>query len=59
MFASFDFRCIGPQCGHEEDRFVKKEVVDLVRCSKCDSSTIRLPAGTRTTFRHADRKLKR
>lgn len=61
MYISFDYKC--RVCDTITPRFVKKEVMDNQHCAegKCfDFATklIRLPAGTRTTFRHADTKLK-
>lgn len=57
MYVTFDYRC--PSCGAEETRFVKKVEVHQQRC-KCRYSghMVKLPAGTRTTFRYADTKLK-
>lgn len=66
MYITFTYRCTG--CGHEEDRFVKKQEMDEQVCSArlprgvtdypCESPMVKLPAGTRTHFRFADRKLK-
>lgn len=58
MFISFDYRC--RSCFAVDSRFVKKMEKDEQRCNECDSTTplTRLPAGTRTTFRFADNKLK-
>lgn len=61
MFISFDYKC--PDCGHFDSRFVKKSEMDSQWCDKHPGIRkpffmIRLPAGTRTTFRHADTKLK-
>ena len=55
MYITFDYRC---SCGNVESRFVRKEAKDNQRCAKCDSEMTRLPAGTRTTFKFADTKLK-
>ncbi len=59
MFIRFNFRCKG--CGHEEERFIKKDVMDA-QFHDCDENTkrlmTRLPAAPRTTFRFADRSLK-
>lgn len=68
MFVCFDYRC--PTCGHEEERFVRRDQMDEQFCPNylgphdkiaCGSYApmTRLPAGTRTTFRFADTKLKR
>jgi hypothetical protein len=62
MYITFDYKC--PSCGHTEPRFVRRsEMDDQVHraCAPPLSGGIpmtRLPAGTRTTFRYADRKLK-
>jgi hypothetical protein len=65
MFIKFNYRC--PHCGHEEERFIKKEVMDKQWCSNrglpCHDDgellpMTRLPAAPVTTFRHADRRLK-
>ena len=58
MYIRFNYRC--STCGHEEDRFIKKEVMDRQYCFKCDSTEymLRLPAAPRTTFRFHDKKLK-
>jgi len=67
MYITFDYRC--PE-GHHEERFVKKSEMDDQWCNHihesgfgklgktCDAPMTRLPAGTRTTFRYADTKLK-
>ena len=57
MFITFDYRC--PD-GHEEERLVLRKEMDAQRCREgdCKKRMIRLPAGTRTTFRFADTKLK-
>lgn len=59
MFITFDFRC--RDCFAVDSRFVRKSEIDEQTCKDCDSDSplTRLPAGTRTTFRHADRRLKR
>ena len=56
-YITFDFKC--RDCGHVDSRFVKREEMDLQDCA-CGSCNpmVRLPAGTRTTFRYADNKLK-
>lgn len=58
MYASFDYRC--PSCKAEDSRFVKKVEQHQQRCKECDYSghMVKLPSGTRTTFRFADAKLK-
>lgn len=55
MFVTFDYR--HPD-GTIEERFVRKEQMDD-QCNDEGEPLVRLPAGTRTTFRHADRRLKR
>ena len=73
MFIRFDYRC--PDCGHEEERFIKKEEMDDQWHESCALDPIcesyahdsnpdqghmtRLPAATRTNFRFNDKKLKR
>jgi DNA-directed RNA polymerase subunit RPC12/RpoP len=56
MFIRFNYRC--PTCGHEEERFIKKEQMDEQMCPACTVPLTRLPAAPRTTFRFADRRLK-
>lgn len=56
MFIRFNYRC--SSCGNEEERFIKKIHMDHQSCTQCMSWLTRLPAAPRTTFRHADRKLK-
>lgn len=58
MFISFDYRC--PSCFTVDSRFIRKSEMDAQTCDECDSPTplVRLPAGTRTTFRFADTRLK-
>lgn len=63
MYITFDYRC--PYCGNEESRFIKRTDMDNQSCTHGDlgswhtpSIMTRLPAGTRTTFRYADNKLK-
>lgn len=59
MFIRFNYRC--PRCGHEEERFIKKDQMDnQFHDDECGSGflMIRLPAAPRTHFRFADRKLK-
>ncbi len=57
MYITFDYKCT--TCGDTYTRFVKREEKDNQICA-CQSVTpmTRLPAGTRTTFRFADTKLK-
>lgn len=59
MFVSFDYRC--PHCFSVDSRFVKKVEQYQQRCNECDYTghMVKLPSGTRTTFKHADTKLKR
>jgi hypothetical protein len=54
-YITFDYKC--PDCGHEDTRLVKREEMDEQACT-CEQTMRRLPAGTRTTFRFADTKLK-
>lgn len=54
-FITFDYRC---EKGHEDSRMVLRKEMDAQRCKECKGLMRRLPAGTRTTFRFADRKLK-
>lgn len=64
MFVRFDYRC--SHCGHREERFVKKDVMDQQPCREdtCLVARIwpfkmtRLPAATRTLFRFNDKRLK-
>lgn len=63
MYITFDYRC--PYCEHEESRFVKRTEMDDQECTHpglpswhVPAPMTRLPAGTRTTFRFADTKLK-
>lgn len=58
MYITFDYRC--SDCFAVDTRFVRKSEKDEQHCKECDSPLplVRLPAGTRTTFRYADRKLK-
>ena len=67
-YITFDYKC--PE-GHYETRMVQRSEMDKQWCNepdesrfkllgkKCDAPMIRLPAGTRTTFRFNDKKLKR
>lgn len=67
MFITFDYLC--PDCEHRETRFVRKSEMDDQQCPNyvapnpekpCFSMVMtRLPPATRTTFRFADKKLKR
>lgn len=60
-YVSFDYRC--PECGHEESRFVHRDEMDAQKCPNAmcivmndpTPTMSRLPAGTRTTFKFADR----
>jgi len=58
-YITFDYKC--PQCGAIDSRLVKRTVQDY-QFHDCDNNTrrlmVKLPAGTRTTFRFADSKLK-
>lgn len=54
-FITFDYRC---DKGHEQERLVLRKDMDAQRCETCKGLMRRLPAGTRTTFRFADNKLK-
>ena len=67
MYITFDYKC--PTCGHVESRFVRRSEMDEQFCNQeldagllglydCRHRLIRLPAGTRTTFRFADTNLK-
>lgn len=66
MYIRFNYRC--PDCGHEEERFIKKAAMDDQQCpnyvtpnaeNPCFSMVMtRLPAAPRTLFRFNDRKLK-
>ncbi len=58
----FDYKC--HNCGHLEERMVPAEFMDAQWCDKCETDDFvsgmkRMPAGTRTHFRFADKKLKR
>lgn len=59
MYITFDYKC--PQHGIVS-RFVKKTEMDEQYCDVPHPGNpepmLRLPAGTRTTFRFADTKLK-
>lgn len=57
MYITFDYKC--DTCGDVKSRFVRREEKDSQHCA-CGSITPmrRLPAGTRTTFKFADTKLK-
>lgn len=60
MFISFDYKC---KSGHVDSRLVKRDQMDNQFCFHDDHGGFilrmtRLPAGTRTTFRFADTKLK-
>lgn len=56
-FVTFDYEC--NRCGKQHpDKLVLRSEMDAQRC-ECKGQLRRLPAGPRTTFRHADKKLKR
>lgn len=57
-YITFDYRC--RQCGNTESRLVRRSEMDRQFCQHEHSDQLmnRLPAGTRTTFRFADPKLK-
>jgi len=61
MYIRFDYVC--PDCGHEEERFVKKEDMDFQFCGSMDKMLhrpmTRLPAAPVTHFRFNDTTLKR
>lgn len=62
MYITFDYKCRDyKRCEHFETRMIKKDEMDDQRCGwkGCQALMTRLPANTRTTFRFADRKLKR
>ena len=57
-FVTFDFEC--NRCGKQyPDKMVLRKDMDAQRCDDCKGQLRRLPAATRTTFRFADRKLKK
>ena len=62
MYITFDYKC--PNCEHVESRFVRREAKDSQYHYDCLTDEnmhprmVRLPAGTRTTFKFADSKLK-
>lgn len=58
MFVSFDMKCPNCDAGYP-NVFVKKAEADSQRCGKCYTTLAKLPSGTRTTFRFADRSLKK
>lgn len=61
MFSTFLYHC--GRCGHEAERFVRREMMDLQQCYECHDRVdpfdfvimSRLPSAVRTTFKHADR----
>ena len=55
MYISFDYKC--SKCHASEPKLVRREEKDSQVC-QCGAPQTRLPAGTRTTFRYADTKLK-
>ncbi len=61
MYIRFNYRC--STCGHEEERFIKKEAMDKQPCPQVHNVRhpifmTRLPAAPRTLFRFNDKKLK-
>ncbi len=56
MYVRFNYRC--PNCREEEERFVKKDVMDAQTCCRKDTVMTRLPAAPATHFRFNDKKLK-
>lgn len=52
-FITFDYRC--KPCDVEEERLVLKSDMDAQRCGNCKGLMVRLPAGTKTTFKFADK----
>ena len=57
-YITFDYRC--HTCNEIDSRFVKRTDMNDQWCPKhsAPKPMTRLPAGTRTTFRFADQKLK-
>lgn len=55
-FITFDYKC--PNGHVEESKMVLRKEMDAQRCAACKELMTRLPAGTRTTFRFADARLK-
>lgn len=66
MYITFDYKCL---CGHVDTRMVQRDEMDdqyhdpcpeasAITGAPCPMAMTRLPAGTRTTFRFADTKLK-
>lgn len=59
MFVTFDYRCRDmKRCGMITSRFIEKDDMNDQIC-ECGASLAKLPAGTRTTFRFADERLKK
>jgi ribosomal protein L37AE/L43A len=56
MYITFDYKC--PSCQQFDTKFVRRDEMDLQKCEDCNVELVRLPAGTRTTFRFADTTLK-
>lgn len=56
MLLVFDYRC--SDCESVDTRYVRRGTEDDQECALCSRKMSRLPAGTRTTFRFADEKLK-
>jgi len=57
MFITFDYSC-SPCKKWLVNEFVLRTEKDGVTCPSCGKLMTRLPAGTRTTFKFADQKLK-
>jgi len=62
MYVRFNYKC--SFCGHEEERFIKKDVMDKQYCHKTHlgfsiKPMTRLLSATHTLFRFNDTKLKR
>lgn len=56
-YVVFDYVCT--KCEHTEESMVRRDEMDQQKCPTCSKKMTRLPAGTRTHFKFADRKLKR
>jgi len=58
VYTVFDYKCV--QCGHRAvDQMVRTTKKDKQFCPSCNATLVRMPAGTPTTFKFADTKLKR
>ena len=58
MYITFDYLCTN--CDHFAGTvMVRKELMDEVDCRQCGARMKKLPAGTKTTFRFADKELKK